>query len=162
MVEKTLHRSAIVYGNTALIISCGYLFGTLINRFLIKKITICNLVNLGFILLFIALLLQFVYAIFWNLNILTLVILITLINFSSGFIYINIFSSCLRLTHTTAGIATALFSSINVVIGAFGSYIVNDMHITYLGHLSIIYTSTSLMQLIIFYLFFKNIFKQVH
>ncbi len=159
IIENILHGSAITYGNSALVISCGYLFGTLTNRFLIKNFSIYTLIGAGFILLFSSILLQIIFSLSGNFNLLTLILPITLIGFSNGFIFINVLTCCLRLS-SSAGVATALFTSAVMIIGTLGTGIVSHINVTSLIYLAAIFGIPAIVQLIVFLLFFKDIAKK--
>lgn len=160
LVENILHRSAIVYGNSALVISCGYLLGTLVNRFLIKNFRVHHLINLGFVLMFLGILLQILFSLFGQLNLLTIILPFTLIGFSNGFIFINVFTCCLSLSGSQAGVATAAFTAVVMVIGTIGTYVVSHINVGSLAYLAAIFGITAVLQLIIFYMFFKDVAKE--
>lgn len=155
LIENVLHRSAIIYGNSALVISFGYLLGTLTNRFLIKHVQINYLIILGFLLLFFAIIAQVIFALTGQLNLFTIIFPITLIGYSNGFIFINVLSCCLRLPGN-AGVATAVFTSAIMVIGTLGTYVVSHVIVDNLAHLATIFGVSAVIQLAIFFLFFKK------
>lgn len=159
IVEYVLHRSSITYGNSALIISCGYLLGTLTNRFLIPSIEVFYLISMGFLLLFLSVILQVIFSILGYMNLVTLILPITLIGFSNGFIFINILTICLQSV-TNAGVATAVFTAAMMVIGTIGTYIINQINVNNLAHLAAIFGISALIQLLIFLLFFRNSAKE--
>ncbi|MCC2625935.1 MAG: major facilitator transporter [Burkholderiales bacterium] len=156
LVENILHKSAIVYGNSALIISSGYLLGTLINRFLIKHFPIHRLIAFGFLILSGAVLLQFCFALFAQMNLTTIVVPIVIVGVSQGFININTFSSCLRLSDK-AGVATSLFSAAAMGCGTIGVYIVSHINVKTLLHLAILFGVIALIQAIIFFNRFRKV-----
>lgn len=160
IIENILHGSAITYGNSALIISCGYLFGTLSNRFLIKNFAIDTLIKIGFVLLFSGIVIQIIFSIWGQFNLFTLILPITLIGFSNGFIFINVLTCCLRLS-SSAGIATALFTSAVMVIGTIGTGVVSHINVNSMGWLAAIFGIPAMTQLISFFLFFKKIARDI-
>ena len=151
LIIDSLHRSALVYGNSALMISCGYLLGTLTNRYFIKQLALYYLTNLGFILLVFSILLQLFFACLGKLSLFTIILPIILIGFSNGFIFPNILSYCLRLFPHIAGITTALFTCSIMVIGAVGIALVSHINVENLIGLAFIYSLTTAGQLIIFF-----------
>jgi MFS family permease len=159
LIESVLHRSAITYGNSALIISCGYLFGTLTNRFLIKDVRTHHLVKLGFALLLVGILSQLVFHFLGLFNLFTIVFPITLIGFSNGFIFINVFTSCLRFI-TSAGVATALFTAASMAISTLGTFIISHLTVSNLAHLAVIFGVSVSLQLVTFFLFFQDVVKR--
>ncbi|OAI46495.1 hypothetical protein AYO45_01760 [Gammaproteobacteria bacterium SCGC AG-212-F23] len=161
LIENVLHCSAIIYGNSALVISCGYLLGTLTNRYFIKRLHLHHLSIIGFLLLIIAILIQIVFTFLHELNLLTIIFPITLIGFSNGFIFPNILSASLRLFPTRAGIATALFTCGIMVIGTIGTAIVSYINVGSLIHLTAIFAITSIVQFLIFFKYFINTIKEI-
>lgn len=159
LIENVLHRTAITYGNSALIISCGYLLGTITNRLFIKYFSTFYLISFGFILLFFSILIQIIFSIFGEFNLFTLIFPIFLIGFSNGFIFINVFSVCLKLS-PSAGIATALFTSAVMLAGTLGIGIISYLNIHNLSYLAATFGVSAIIQLTIFILFFKNIAKK--
>lgn len=162
LVENVLQRSAITYGNSALLISCGYLLGTLTNRFLIKRFTLVTLINLGFSILLFGLSLQIIFALFFKLNLLTLILPIFIIGFSQGFVFINVFTSCLKLSSGSAGIATALFTAGVILMGTLGANIMSHLNIINLANLTMIFTSAAVLQWLTFFFFFRNVAKELN
>lgn len=157
LIENVLHRSAIVYGNSALVISCGYLLGTITNRFLIKHLQISQLISVGFLLLLFAIIAQIIFSLSGQLNLFTIILPITIIGFANGFIFINILTCCLRLSSKAAGTATALFTSGVMGIGTLGTNVVSHINVNNLTHLTVIFGTSALIQFVIFILFFKKI-----
>lgn len=159
IVEHVFHRTAIAYGNSALIVSCGYLFGTLTNRFMIKKFLTHELIRFGIILLFFSIMLELIFSLLNIFNFITLILPILLIGFANGFIFINLFSACLRLTTVAAGVATALFTSAVLLIGAIGTGIISHISTATLSHLFEIFGISFIFQLLIYTVFFRKIIK---
>lgn len=160
LIENVLHQSAIVYGNSALIISSGYLFGTLINRLLIKNFHTPTLITFGFFLLTTGLILQFYYVKFCELSLITIILPIFIIGFSQGFININVFSSCLKLS-SKAGVTTSLFSSVAMMLGTLGIYVVSQVNIDGLLPLFRIFLISALIQAIVFFGGFRRIIARL-
>lgn len=160
LIENVLHGSAITYGNSALVISCGYLFGTITNRLSIRNFSIYSLINSGFALLFFSILLQITFYIYGQLNLFTIILPITLIGFSNGFIFINTLTCCLRVS-SNAGVATALFTSAVMVIGTLGTNIVSHINVNNLAYLASIFGVSAILQLLIFQLFFRKVAKEL-
>ena len=160
IIENVFHRTAIAYGNSALLVSCGYLLGTLTNRIMLKHFSTNKLVQFGFALLFFAIMLELFFSIYNIFNLITLILPIALIGFANGFIFINIFSACLHLTKAAAGIATALFTSAALLIGAIGTGIISHIPAVSLTHLFGIFFVSFMLQIIIFIVFLRK--KLVH
>lgn len=63
IVVHLLAKNAIVYGNSALIISCGYLDGSLLSRFLLKVMGQNKLIDIGFLTLACGLILTLIFTV---------------------------------------------------------------------------------------------------
>lgn len=150
IIEDILHRTAITYGNTALIISCGYLLGTLINRMLIKNWHLQHLTSFGFVLLFLGLILQITFAMRNELSLSTIVIPLTLMGFGNGFVFGNTLGRCLQLFPHNVGVALGLLSCLLTAIAALGVFIISHIAINSLTNLAIIFSVVLITQLIIF------------
>ncbi len=159
LIENILHRTAITYGNSALVISCGYLLGTLTNRFLIKRFSLYHLISLGFVLLFFGIAMQMLFSIFSQLSLMTIILPITLIGFSNGFIFINVFACCLRSSNN-AGTATALFTSAVMIMGTLGTGIISHINVNNLVGLTTLFGISGVIQLFTFVFFFKDTAKE--
>lgn len=157
LVESILHHSAITYGYTALIISCGYLFGALSNRVLIRKFSTDQLIRLGFMLLFISVLILVTFSLWGQFNLFTLVLPLTFIFFSQGFIYINVLTHCLGLTPHT-GITTALLITCTISMGTLGTSIINHFNVINLSALAVIFSVLLIAQWLIFSIFYSRFY----
>lgn len=160
VIENILHRSAIAYGNSALIVSCGYLLGTTTNRFLIKSFTTHQLICFGFVLSFTAVIMQFVFFLIGQFNLFTLIFPVTLIGFSTGFIFINVFTACLRVSNR-AVIATALFTSGVMGIGALGTGVVSHITINNLADYAGIFGVAAMLEFAIYSLIFSRVVRKL-
>ncbi|MDO8953577.1 MAG: MFS transporter [Gammaproteobacteria bacterium] len=156
IVENIMHRSAITYGNSALLIACGYLLGTLTNRLLIKRLHLKHITFIGFMLLCLGSIVQIGFALFSPLNLFTLILPIGIIGFSNGFIFPNVFGTCLRLFPKNAGIAIAVFTCVLMAIAGFGVFIISHIDVTSLRSLAGIFGVTIVIQLLVFFGYFKH------
>lgn len=155
LVENILHHTAIVYGNTALLGGCGYLLGTLINRLLIKKISLSHIANVGFVLLVLSSIIQISFALLAKLNLFTLVLPIVLLGFSGGFVFPNMLGRNLRIFPQNAGVATATLTCLLVIIGAVGVFIISHINVTGLVGVAVMFAVAIIMQLFIYYVVFN-------
>ncbi len=159
IIENILHRTAITYGNSALLISCGYLLGTFANRILIKSFSTYYLISTGFVLLFLGIMLQALFAVLGIFNLFSIIFPLIIVGFSNGFIFINIFTACLR-SSSSAGVATALFTSAVMAMATLGTYAVGHIHVSNLSNFAALYGGSAIIQLVVFLLFFKKVAKQ--
>ena len=156
LVQNILHHTAIVYGNTALLVGTSYFLGTLINRFLIKKYHVNNLMQTGLILLIISSIFQILGSLFLNLNLFSLIFPIMMICFSVGFINSNLSIRCRKIFTHYASVATSTLTCSALAISALGIFLINFVDINNLIKLSTIFASILIIQLIIFYGFFDR------
>lgn len=160
LIENVLHYSAITYGHTALLISCGYLLGTLTNRVLLKYYKVDVIINFGFKILFLGILLQLIFWLFNQLNLLVVVVPMIIIGFSLGFIFMNTLTCCLR-TSNTPGAVVSIVSASFMALGTFGIYIISLIKINNLGTLGSIFAVAAIIQFLIFKYKFRAIAAQV-
>ncbi len=155
IVENTLHRTSMTYGNTALLIGSSYLLGTLTNRFVIKKFHLHQLTYFGFIILIIGMLFEWGLAAFAPLNLFTLITPIIIICYSQGFIFPNALAHSLRIFPNHAGISIATFLMSVCMITSLGLFFVSYINISGLKSLTAIFTIFIILQTTAFYLCFK-------
>ncbi|MDX2163796.1 MAG: hypothetical protein SFW07_00065 [Gammaproteobacteria bacterium] len=146
LVENIMHRTAITYGNTALIVSCGYFVGTLINRMMIKNNTTYFLVCFGFVLLMCSILIQIGLALWAPMNLLTIVLPITLIGFSNGFVFVNVYAYLLRMS-SSAGVTTALLVASLMTLSTIGTFVISHIHVKTLSDFALIFAGSFIVQL---------------
>jgi MFS family permease len=161
LVENILHRTAISFGNSALVISCGYLLGTLTNRAFIKRLHLHHLTDFGFALLILSIITQIFFSFFGKLNLFSLILPIFIINFANGFIFPNILGRCLKLFPTNVGIATAVLSCSVMTIAAIGIFIISHISVNGLMNLLAIFAVAAIIELLLFYIIFKPVMKTI-
>lgn len=149
-VQNVLHRTAIAFGNTALMISAGYLLGTIASRFLMKKLTLDHLINLGFILLLISLGVQIGFVLRGAVNLFALTFPIMLMSFSNGLIFPNVLGRCLKLFPNSVGVATAVMLSLLMALSAVGVFLISHVAINNLNNLAFILGAIIIFQLVVF------------
>ncbi len=156
LVENILHRSATTYGQTALLVSCGYLCGTLTNRLLIKNFKLSTLLSIAFSVLFIAILLGLLFIFTTGITLTSLVLPTFIVGFANGFLFINALTCCLSYA-TKAGTLTALFTCAIMLIGALGTYIVSYAHVVHLRDLITIFGLSTAIAFVVFIFGFRKI-----
>lgn len=155
-MENILHRTSIAYGNSALVISIGYLLGTLSNRLLIKRLHVHHITDVGFGLLILSAIVQISFALLGVLNLFTLILPIMLIGFSNGFIFPNMIGRCMKLFPDIIGVATAVMVSFLMFLSAVGIFLISHVKVNGLSELTFIFVVTIVIQLLIFYRVFKR------
>ena len=156
IVQNLLHYTAIVYGNTALLIGFFYFIGTLTNRFLIKKFHVVHLSQMGLILLAVSLLVQMLLAEFGKFNLFNLVMPVMMICYSIGFIFPTLSIRCLKIFPQYAGVATSILIAFGLAMTSIGMFLISFIDINGLMRLASIYSVVLILQLIIFYGFYSS------
>ncbi len=160
IVENIMHHSALIYGYTALTVGAGYLIGTLINRILLKVKSPKIICELGAFVAIIGILIAILFAIFWPLNLLTLIMPIFLLCASVGFIYPNIMGLNLKQFPDNAGVAMSILIGLIALGSAFGIYILSQFHINSLISLSATYIVLISIQLAMFFFVYQKLFEK--
>ena len=155
LIENKLHQTAIIYGNTALIIGTSALLGTLTNRIFIKKFNSHTLMTFGFIFIFLGILLQTIFHFTGEMSVNTLIFPFILILFGNGFLFVNILTHCLKLFPYNVGVASAALICLSMLIAGTGLLIISKFNINNLLSLAIISGAILTIQLMIFYMTFK-------
>lgn len=158
LVEHSLGYSAIVYGNSALIVGAAYVIGSMVNRFLLKFLTQNHLLKIGFLIVLTSLLIQFLFILNRQFNLMTLVIPVIVICFGNGFIFGNIISNGIKLFKNNAGMATAIQISISMGVSAIGIFLISFHNVSSLLDLFFIFLVTFSAKVLLYYFGFKKIF----
>lgn len=159
MVEKQMHYSSIIYGQSALLPGAGYLFGSIVNRSLLRVFTQKQLVRFGFILMFIAVIVQIISSLVVTLNITGLIAPIILITIANGFVIGNIISSCIKLFQNNAGVATASQIGLSMICGGLGVFLVSLVKVSLLFDVAKIFAVVIIIQFLM-YKYFSRIFSK--
>ena len=160
IVENTLHYNFMIYSNTALLVGCGYLGGTLVNRLLLKRIPSYRICDYGFGGFVLALISSVLLIFMTHLTLFSLIIPILLINFSSGFIYPNILGANLKLFPQNAGIAMATQVFLLMLIATCALFIISHFHIINLLTPTIIYALLIIFKSILFFKTYRPALQQ--
>lgn len=155
LVENGLHQSPVTYGNSALIVAAGYLVGTLINRILLTRFQIESLISFGYVVVGIGVAFQIFFGLFSALTMTTIVFSFSLILFGTGFLFANIFASCMKLFSQRAGIATSVITFFIVFISAVAMFFISKLQVKSLCDTGVILGVDFLIQLILFYGFLR-------
>lgn len=161
IVENVLHQTAIVYGNSALIVGASYLAGSLMNRLLLKYSSPKQICNVGFIILIISLLISLLLSFISKLDLTTIMVPIFLTGVSAGFIFPNVLSMNLKQFSHSIGIAMAVQSFVLLLTTALGLFLINYVHINELFQLFFILLALAFFETILFFAFYRGIFDEV-
>ena len=161
IVENLLHRSALFYGNTALVVGGGYLIGTVISRFLLHYLHPRQVCDVGYLLLFIGLVLAWWYALFAQLTIIAVISPILLTGISGGMVFPHILGANLQLFSTNAGIALAVQAALVLLVSTLGVFTISHVHITNLLQLALIHLAIIVVTTSIFFVKYRKMFASV-
>ncbi|MDD3266094.1 MAG: MFS transporter [Burkholderiales bacterium] len=125
LFEEVIGISPAKFGSTVFLLTFVYMFGTFINGQLLRKYSMNKLINNGVILMWIAGVYSILIATILPLTYITMVIYIILIYIASSALFAN--SSALAFTaiNKNVGIASALYSSIQVFIAAIFAAVIS-------------------------------------
>lgn len=158
IVQNILHFSALSYGNSALVVGCCYLVGTLINRILFKYIRLEQICYLGFLILLIGLLSAYLFSLMTTINLFAVMFPIMLICMSAGLIFSNVMGTNLKQFADKAGVAMAIQFSLLFLIASSGIFMISHVHIVGLVQLSLVYSVLILFQILVFFLKYRKVF----
>jgi predicted MFS family arabinose efflux permease len=158
IVEMQLHKSVLAYGNSALAVGAGYLIGNLIGRFLLMRYNPKQVCYLGFVVLSFTVLLAYLFAACWPLNLITLMIPIILLCISSGLIFAHVMGANLRQFPNNLGAAMALQSTGILLFGALGVFITSRLHIANLHQFANLYMVLAALLTPLFFFLYRGIF----
>lgn len=156
VVENILHKTALVYGNTALVVGGCYLVGALLNRILLRYQTVKKICELGCWLLIAALILACLFALFWKLNLLTMMIPLILMGIANGLLFPSILGTNISFFTKKAGIAMAIQYCLLTLFASVGLFIISHFHINRLAVLAYLYTVLIVLQLTAFFMAYRS------
>lgn len=152
LVTNTMHLNALIYGKTALFSGVSYLMGALICRILLSLISVKTIYNIAFAFLITALFLSLISSLFWNLNLLSLMLPFIFINITVGFITPNITSTNLKIFPKTVGTAMAVQAGGLSCLTALGIFLISQAHFNSSWDLFVLFAILVGMQFILFFL----------
>lgn len=156
IVENKMGYSSQTYGETALLVSAGYLGGALLCRYLLRFLSSEKIYHAAFFVLLLTVILSWSFFYFCHLTLITLLLPIILLNVTVGFITPTMIGSNLKLMQHIADTAMALQVSIWAFLTAVGIYIISHAHIGDLLHLAVLYLILILMQCVVYFLWYKK------
>ncbi|HLB56171.1 MAG TPA: MFS transporter [Coxiellaceae bacterium] len=159
IVEKILHQSVLVYGNSALIVGGAYLTGTLMGRALLKYFSSKQICDIGFFILITGLPTSFLFAMIAKIELTTIMLPLILSIISAGLIFPNILGANLKQFAHSAGIAMAIQASVLLLVSAIGIFCISHIHITRLFQFFEIYLVLTILEVLIFYGFYHTVFS---
>jgi MFS family permease len=156
IVENFLHQTAIVYGNSALLVGAAYLTGNLMNRLFLRYFSPAQICDMGFVVLFFSLLIVFLFALTSTLELTTLMLPIFLTGVSAGFIFPNVLGANLKSFAHSVGVAMAVQSSVLLFATAVGLFLISYVHVVSLIELAGILFCIAFLEALFFYGFYRS------
>ena len=160
IVEKTLHESVLVYGNSALMVGASYLMGSLFNRLLLKYLKPLKICDIGFCILTVSVLVSFLFSFGLPLELSTVMVPIFLTGVSVGFIFPNVLGMNLKQFSHTAGVAMAVQSSTLLMLASLGMFFISHVHVQKLLELSLVLLILAVLEFLVFFLFYRDMFLE--
>jgi len=160
IVEKILHQTVLVYGNSALIIGGSYLMGAFFSRALLKYMPPKPICDMGFIVLIIGLAMSFLFAKIGDIDLTTVMLPLLVTCVSTGMISPNVLGHNIKQFSHSAGIAMAIQVSSLMVVASVGIFFVSHVHVVSLFELSDILLPLAIFEIIIFYGFYRKFFLE--
>ena len=139
VVSKILNKQPSYFANIALLTGISYLFGTLLNRFLIKKISLEKRVYIGSLFSIIGVLLIGVSG--KDFNIIYLILGLMFTTFAQGVAFPNVLSRAISLFSNMAGLSASLQGTGMLLIGFIGLSLVSLLNINNGYILALLYFS---------------------
>ena len=159
LVIDILKKDTITFGNSALLVGASYLIGTMINRILLHFLTAKTACYIGYLTLLLGLVLSLSFSIFSPINLITIMLPLIIICLSSGLIFSNIMAiNLMQFTHS-AGLATSFIVTLMLLTTTAGTFIMSHIHICHLSQLSLMISSLTILQIMIFFRYFKPLFN---
>ncbi|MGL4760652.1 MAG: MFS transporter [Sarcina sp.] len=112
IIEKTMDKSVLFYGNMTMILGSAYFIGVLINRFLVTKLHEKFLIATGLIMNLLILIIMLITNLFIR-NVYTLIIPVYLIFLFIAFVTPNVTALAMGTFTENKGIASSVFGVIN-------------------------------------------------
>ena len=156
IVENKMHFSAGIYGETALIVSTGYLSGTLLCRYLLRFMSSENIYRVAFFILLSAVLIAWIFYFVASLNLWTLLPPMIMLNITVGLITPNIIGANLKLMPNCAGIAMAIQVAMWAFLTAVGIFIVSHATMNNLFHLAMMYFIFVFLQWVVYFQWYRR------
>ncbi len=161
VVEYTLGKTAVMYGNVTLLLGASYLLGTLLNRFFQRYISLDMVIKRGMIVCVFSSCVMFLSLLLFPLNMFTLYVPIMLLTMAVGTVFPGCMSKCLSAFPEKAGIASALAGAGFMFFTAFMSTLMSYFHFKTALDLSEIFVVLSVLSLLIRWVFFVRPNREV-
>lgn len=150
LIQKTIGVSTIQYGWSVFVVAVSFMVASVVNRLLSSWIDVKKIVMIGFIFIFIAVLLMFIALIFSRLTLYSLLIPIMLIQVGSAFVFPGNVAKAMQVFPDKAGKSAAIFGMSIFSGGAIVSFFMSILPEHNLLPLTILY-STLLFIMSVFY-----------
>jgi MFS transporter, DHA1 family, multidrug resistance protein len=145
IIQVHMNRSPLFYSHIALIIGTACFVGSLLNRILVKWLSIDSTISLCVGLIFFASTIGFMFSLFYHLNLFVIVVPILFIIFAVGMIYPNYSANCSSQFKEKAGTAAALRGVITMLGSSFIITLISFLHVKSSLELMLIYSVLAVM-----------------
>jgi Bcr/CflA subfamily drug resistance transporter len=125
IIQETLHLSALQYGWSIFFVAASFIFGTILNRWLLDKISGYVIVRYGLLLTLTSGLLLLFFEVFNQVNLLKLLIPIFILQIGCAFIFSSNAAKIMEIFPHLAGKTAAIFGCGIFLSGALASVIIS-------------------------------------
>lgn len=139
IVQSDLGHTPIYFGRMAFLMGLAFLFGTIVCRICLKKVTPLTLFFTMITVFTLIAAASFIISLFLNMNVLTLFIPSLFMYFSVGIIYPTGMGMALSLFRELSGTNTAILNLINIGITSVAAFITSFIYIKNIAVLLLIY-----------------------
>lgn len=160
LFQTSLHFSPIQYGWLTIVVTIMFLIGVFLNAKLLSFYGVHFLVKLGVTLNLIGSIAMLVLALLGYFNIWAIILPMSIIIFSAGFIFPNCAAGGLMLFSHCIGAASAMLGCFQLIACSIVSVIVAQFHINNQIPLSVILAIQSMLLLVIFWVSVRNEFSE--
>lgn len=155
LLQSGLGLTAVLYGRYVLFVGVAYLFGTLLNRYLIDKFDINKLLSFGINFVMVTAISMLIAAIFISMTTLSIMLPTCFIAFGIGFIYPNAMAKALSIFPERRGMTAAILSWIPMLGCSITSALLTQLDTFAQLPLAITFVLLSLSQWLLFALAYR-------
>jgi len=151
IVQVLLHKSAIVYGNLALLLGVSWLFGVSLNRVLFVRFTPQQLIITALWLFVVASAFMLVLSMMGYINLIAIMLPIYLLFMVGAIAFSNSFAECMMIFDKHKGTASAVMGAMILAGGSVMSVVGSLLKTSSQTPLAVIYLLIGVVSLVLFY-----------
>lgn len=160
IVERELHQTAIVYGNSALMVGACYFLGSLIGRALLKYLQPKAICDIGFCLQFTAILIGILFAKLLPMELTTVMLPVSLLCIGVGVYMPTLLGYNIKQFSHIPGIAMAVQVSCLSIVAAIGIFLVSHIDVKTLSMMAIVLSILFCIAIPLFFGVYRKAFDE--